>query len=204
VFSGATVFVDVGVQRDFWPDGRWPVLSAAEAAAVAALCGLARELDLRQGGVVCVHAPGDDLGGRPPHCEHGTAGVERPEACAPPRPVRLWTPASTGAPGGREHAEYVASGCRTPVAAAPVHRRAFEHLIAGCRDAVVFGATVEDAMAHAVDALLTRRVRVHVALDAAGTADADRAQRVVADWKRRMVDGTTAGEIARALRRAAN
>jgi nicotinamidase-related amidase len=204
VFPGATLFFDVGVQRDLWPGGRWPIVAPREAAEVAALFGLARELGIRQGGIVCAHAAGDELGGRPRHCERGTAGAERPEACLPVHPLRVSDAAEASPPpGDRGHAEYVASGCCTPVDAAPVHRRALDHLAAGIRDAVIFGALVEDHVAHAVDALLARRVRVHVALDAVGTADPEHAQRVVAVWKRRFVDGTTVAELARALRRAA-
>jgi hypothetical protein len=203
VFPAATLFLDVGVQRDLWPEGAWPVVAAGEAEAIATLFAVARELGIRQGGIVCAHAAGEDLGGRPAHAARATAGAGHPDDCLPARPIRLWEPdAPAVPPADRDHADYVTSGCQAPVEAAPVHGRVLDHLAAGVRDAVVFGAVVEDAMAHAVDALLARRVRVHVALDAAATADPERAQRVVAAWKRRFVDGTTVAEIARALRRA--
>jgi hypothetical protein len=202
VFPGATLFVDVGVQCDLWPGGRWPVVTAAEASRVADLFALAAELAIRQGGIVCAHAVGVDRGGRLAHCERETPGATRPDRCLPWRPARVWEDVATARPVGRAYAEYVTSGCLRPMDVAPAHRRVVDHLAAGVRDAVVFGATVEDQMAHAVEALLARRIRVHVALDAAGTADPARAQGVVATWKRRFVDGTTAGEVARQLRRA--
>ena len=70
------------------------------------------------------------------------------------------------------------------------------------RDAVVFGAGIEGGLDQAIRALLRRRIRTHVALDAAGAADDTAAQLVVAEWKRRGVDGTTVAMIARMLQRA--
>ncbi len=102
----------------------------------------------------------------------------------------------------REHALYVDSGCGCAPDGDVEHARAFNHLTAGVRDAVVFGAGVEGGLDQAVRALLRRRIRVHVALDAAGAADERAAQLIVADWKRLGVDGTTVGMIARMLRRS--
>jgi hypothetical protein len=48
-------------------------------------------------------------------------------------------------------------------------------------------------------ALLARRIRTHVALDASGAADEIAAQLVIADWKRRGVDVTTVAMVERML-----
>src|SRR6185369_15393023 len=93
------------------------------------------------------------------------------------------------------------SGCTSAIDDDGAWRAAFDHLTAGIRDAVVFGAGIEYALAHTVDALLRRRIRTHVALDAAAAADDAEAQRVVATWKRRGVDGATVATIARLLTR---
>ena len=77
-----------------------------------------------------------------------------------------------------------------------------DHLTAGIRDAVVFGAGLEHGIDRAVDALLRRRIRTHVVLDAAASADPDQAQRIIAGWKRRGVDGATAATVLRLLARA--
>ena len=180
----ATLFVDVCVQRDFWPDGAWPLVSAADAERIARLCALAAELGIRRHGVVCLHGPeGAAFGavGAPPHCLVGSPGVDRPDGVALPAP---------GPPTDS------ASGCG---AAPDVVARAFDRATAGIRDAVVFGAGVEFGVARTVDALVRRRIRTHVALDAVAAADADLAQQVVATWKRRGVDGATVATIERLL-----
>jgi len=177
----ATLFLDVCVQRDFWPNGAWPLVSSAEAEQMARLAALAGELGIRRGGIVCLHGASRPpaVPGAPLHCQLGLPGSARPDDAALP-PVNRTTDC--------------ASGCN----AAP-DAPAFERLAAGIRDAVVFGAGVEYGLARAVDALLRRRIRVHVALDAAAAADADAAQRVVAIWKRRGVDGATVATIRRLL-----
>ena len=176
----ATLFVDVCVQRDFWPDGAWPLVSPAEAAAIARLCALSAELGVRRHGIVCLHDV--DEPGVPWHCRTDLPGTGRPPA------VPLPPPSATDS----------ASGCT----AAPDDRsgRAFDRATAGIRDAVVFGAGIEYGIARAVDALLRRRIRTHVALDAAAVADAEVAQQIVATWKRRGVDGATVATIERLLR----
>jgi nicotinamidase-related amidase len=182
----ATLFVDVCVQRDCWPDGPWPLVSTAEAAAVARLCALAAELGIRRCGIVCLHADGA-LGGAaevPVHCMAGAIGSARPPDVSLPAP----DPATDSASGC----------CASPDDAADT-ARAFDRATAGIRDAVVFGAGVEYGIARAVDALLRRRIRTHVALDAAGARDADVAQRLVAAWKRRGVDGATVATVRRLL-----
>jgi hypothetical protein len=119
-------------------------------------------------------------------------------------PLQIWT-----AGGGndhtlaldRAHAVYVDGGCGQGPDDGPGRTRVFEHLTAGVRDAVVFGAGVEHGLSRAVDALLRRRIRTHVALDAVGTADEVLAQACVAGWKRRAVDGVTVEIVERMLRR---
>jgi hypothetical protein len=182
----ATLFLDVGVQRDLWPDGAWPLVSPAEAEQVARLLMLAIELDIRQGAIVCVHGCGRlaAVAGVPPHCETGLPGCDRPAGIALHR---------------RSDALDVASGCNATPDDAVDTARVFDRMTAGIRDAVVFGAGVEHGMSRAVDALLRRRIRTHVALDAAGAGDADLAQRIVAGWKRRGVDGATVATLHRLL-----
>jgi nicotinamidase-related amidase len=178
----ATLFVDVCVQRDFWPDGGWPLVSEAEAAAIARLCVLAAELGVRRHGIVCLHGVGASVaGGVPAHCAVGLPGSARPAAVALPPPSAT-ADSATGCEG-------------TPDDGPP-----FARAVAGIRDAVVFGAGVEYGVTRAVDALLRRRIRTHVALDAVAAADADVAQHVVAAWKRRGVDGATVATIERLLR----
>ena len=104
-------------------------------------------------------------------------------------------------PLDRELAIYLDSGCAAAVAVTPAHARAFAHLTSGVRNAVVFGAGTEHAMVRVVEALLARRIRTHVAIDAAGAADDVAAQLVVSDWKRRGVDVTTVAMIERMLQR---
>ncbi len=72
-------------------------------------------------------------------------------------------------------------------------------MIAGVRDAVVFGAGVEYGLDLAIAALLRRRVRTHVVLDAVGAADESAAQLVVARWKRAGADGLTVAVVERLL-----
>jgi nicotinamidase-related amidase len=223
---GATLFVAVCTQRDFWPGGAWPIVDDATAAHVAALVALATRFGVREGGVICRHPPtaprpagraatvhtggpglpgdaADATGGAlPAHCIAGSVGAEVAPGCAPSRP--LVVAAAGPAPAlDRSHAYWVANGCARSVDDDPAQRRVFDHLTAGVRDAVVFGAGVEYAMAYAVDALLARRVRTHVVLDAAAAVDGAAAQTVVAGWKRRGVDGATAATVARLLERPA-
>lgn len=181
----ATLFLDVCVQRDLWPGGAWPLVSPAEAEQVAQLLVLATELDVRQGAIVCVHGSGGPpaSAGAPPHCTVDLAG------CDPP----------PGIASLRRNAIVFASGCNASPDDAVDTARAFDRLAAGIRDAVVFGAGVEYGMTRVVDALLRRRIRTHVALDAAGAGDAEAAQAIVAGWKRRGVDGATVTTLRRLL-----
>jgi hypothetical protein len=206
---GATLFVDVAVQVDLWPDGSSPIMQPEQARNAVALFELARDLGVRQGGLVCRHDGGPSAApaapGLPPHCAGPDAGRRRPHGAIPVLPMWITTvdqTPGTEMPDDRRHAVYVDSGCGADPDATPERKRAFTHLTSGIRDAVVFGAGVEHGLDRAVDALLRRRVRVHVALDAAGAADEVAAQIVVAAWKRRGVDGTTVAMIARALRRS--
>ena len=202
---GATLFLDVGVQVDLWPDGSWPVMRAESAHNVAVLFALAGDLGVRQGGVVCRHDVTSDAApavGVPAHCAYAEAGRTRPEGGRPALPIRIVTADDVHGDQAldRAHAIYVDSGCGAAPDDGP-RARAFAHLANGVRDAVVFGAGVEYGVDRAVSALLRRRVRVHVALDAVGAVDEEAGQLVVAAWKRRGVDGTTIAMIARALRR---
>ena len=101
----------------------------------------------------------------------------------------------------RRHAYYVTTGCARPVDGEPKSRTVVDHLTAGVRDAVIFGAGVETALDYLVDALLRRRVRTHVVLDATAAVDPTRAQQVIESWKRRGVDGLTTATVARLLGR---
>jgi nicotinamidase-related amidase len=211
VLPGSTLFLDVCAQRDLWPGGAWPMVTVDEAGNVAELFTLAARLGVRQGGVVCLHAVDAAAppaavasAGVPLHCVAGTAGAERAPGCLPASPVRLAAVDTQGGPAlDRAHAYYVATGCAAAPDATPADRHVLDHLTAGVRDAVVFGAGIEHAMDHAVQALLRRRIRTHVVLDAAGAADATTAQRVIARWKRATVDGATTATIARLLTRTA-
>jgi hypothetical protein len=204
----ATLFLDVAVQSDLWPDGSSPLMRPEEARNALALFALAKGLDVRQGGVVCRHDASSDARpaiAMPPHCTGHDAGRVRPEGGTPALPMWIATAdaaSTTGMPLDRSHAIYVDSGCGMAPDETPERARAFTHLVSGIRDAVVFGAGVEHGLDEVVDALLRRRVRVHVALDAVGAVDEVAAQEVVASWKRRGVDGTTVAMIARALQRA--
>jgi nicotinamidase-related amidase len=204
MIPGSTLFLAVCAQRDFWPGGAWPLVDAAAAHTITELYALGAALGVRQGGICCRHTSDAPAHAGPPHCLAGTAGEASLPRCVPAASVLLVDPGATLAPAlDRAHAYCVASGCVAAVDAEPAGRLVFEHLAAGIRDAVVFGAGVELGIARAVDALLRRRVRTHVVLDAAAPADPAEAQQVIAEWKRRGVDGATASTIARLLRRAA-
>ena len=201
----STLFFDVCAQRDFWLGGAWPLVSAEEARNVAHLFALAAALHIRQGGIVCLHASAADAPATvPPHCLAGSPGAARASACVPPLPLAICPAATEDAPLplDRAHAFYVSSGCMAAPDASPQQRRVFDHLTAGVRDGVVFGAGIEYAMDRAIDGLLRRRVRAHVVLDAAGAADPSEAQRVIAAWKRRAVDGATTATVLHLLTRA--
>lgn len=202
---GATLFFDCCVQVELWSDGSWSLVPAEQAGDIERMFTLARDLPIRQGGIVCRHGPGQlpDLSGVPTHCQDDQTWAIRPSRCTPELPMRIVR--SDGAahdpPLDRSAALYLDSGCGARPDAVPIHARAFAHLIAGVRDAVVFGAGIEHAMARAIDALLDRRIRTHVALDASGAADEVAAQLVVAAWKRRGVDVTTVAMVERMLLR---
>jgi hypothetical protein len=219
MLPGSTLFFDVAVQRDCFPGGPWPLVTSEQAENVLALFRLAARFGIRQGGIVCMHADGEGApsagalavhaapaAGAPPHCRVGVEGVGRPPDCEPARPSRYWTLDTASAEVAaldRTHADYVGSGCGLPPDASATLARVVDHVTAGVRDAVVFGAGIEHAITLGVDALLRRRIRTHVAIDAAGTAAAEEAQRVIASWKRRMVDVTTTAMVARLLGRGA-
>ncbi len=205
MFPGATLFLDVCVQEELWPSGSWPLVDAEQAANVELLFGLARAWPIRQGGVMCRHTP-DGLTasvGMPPHCGEAETWSARPAACAPASPLRLVgsADADAGESLARGTAVYLDSGCATAPDGSAAHARAFALLTAGIRDAVVFGAGIEHGMARVIDALLSRRIRTHVAIDAAGAGDQVRAQVVVGEWKRRGIDVTTVAMIDRLLQR---
>lgn len=202
---GATLFFDCCVQEELWPDGSWPLVSASQASNVERLFALARDLPIRQGGILCCHLPGEARAhpDAPAHCRAGGTWWVRPPGCRPILPILI---ARSDArvddpPFDRTRGLYLDSGCAAPPDAAPGHSRAFAHLTAGVRDAVVFGAGIEHAMAHTIRLLLARRIRTHVALDAAGAADEIAAQLVVSDWKRQGVDVTTVAMVERMLLR---
>jgi len=199
LFAGSTLLLDVGTQGDLWPGGAWPLVDAEAAARIAELCALARELSIRHGGVVCRHEMSPP--GLPRHCGRGERGATRVADCAPALPVRIVDADTPPADLARSHALYLATGCQTAVDAAPAPRAAFDVLTAGVRDAVVCGAGLELGVAHVVEALLARRVRTHLALDATAVVDAVCAQEMLARWKRRLVDVATSATLARMLRR---
>jgi nicotinamidase-related amidase len=200
---GSTLFLDVGAQRDFSAGGAWPLLSGTEVGNMASLFDLAADLGIRQGGSVCLHrrAGSAESAPGPRHCLHGSPGAERLPSCRPALPVALCDAEASGDRPAldREHAFYVGSGCAAAPDAMPAHRRVFEHLTAGIRDAVVFGAGLEYGIDREVDALLRRRIRTHVVLDAAAAADPSEAQIVIARWKHRGVDGVTTATLRRLL-----
>jgi nicotinamidase-related amidase len=201
MLPGSTLFFDACTQRDFWPGGAWPLVDQETARNVATLFALAASLGIRQGGVCCAHPP--DLAtpsGDPRHCVVGADGTARAPGCAPARPMAITVPAERAVLAlDRTHAYYVTTGCLRAADAEPGDRIVIDHLTAGVRDAVVFGAGVETALDHVVDALLRRRVRTHVVLDAVGALDPARAQQVIESWKRRGVDGLTTATVARLL-----
>ena len=216
MLPGATLFVAVCTQRDFWPGGAAALVDDATAVNVATLVGVAGRLRIRTGGICCVHDswPRGSAPDRTSvssvtapalaaHCLAGTAGADIAPGCAPAPPVIVVAAGSVAPALDRAHAYYVASGCGAGVDAGALHTRVFDHLAAGVGDAVVFGAGVEYGLAHAVDALLRRRVRTHVPLDAAAAVDDAAAQLVMADWKRRGVDVATTATLIRLLERTA-
>ncbi len=129
------------------------------------------------------------------------AADRRPDGCAPRLPLRVHGAGVDDGPLERTHAIYVASGCGADPDHAPARAEALGFLTSGVRDAVVFGAGVEAGLAHAVDLLLRRRIRTHVALDAVGAIDPIAAQQTIGGWKRRGVDGATVDTIERLLSR---
>ncbi len=193
--AAATLFLDVCVQPDLWPGGRWPLLNADQARNVVRLFALASANAVRQGGIVCRHTGGSAEA----HCRTPGAATARPVGCVPALPMRVATSDDVDAALDRATATYVDSGCLDAPDATPSGAQAFRYVIAGVRDAVVFGAGVELGVDRVVEALLQRRIRTHVVLDAVGTADEIRAQAVVAGWKRRGVDGVTAAIVERLL-----
>ncbi|TMA78457.1 MAG: hypothetical protein E6J72_13990 [Deltaproteobacteria bacterium] len=216
MLPGATLFVAVCTQRDFWPGGAAALVDGATAANVATLVGVGARLRIRTGGICCLHdswprgsAPdrtsvaSTTAPALATHCLVGTAGADFAPGGAPALPVIVVAAGSVAPALDRVHAYYVASGCDAGVDAGTLHARVFDHLAAGVRDAVVFGAGVEYGLAHAVDALLHRRVRTHVSLDAAAAVDDAAAQLVIADWKRRGVDVATTATLIRLLERTA-
>ncbi len=201
MFAGSTLFVDVCVQRDFWPGGSWPLVDAATARHVASLFAVAARLGIRQGGVCCAHGPAETPAGAPRHCIVGSDGAGRAPDCTPCGTVVVAAPNDDDRALTLDRASvyYLGSGCVLPIDTEPTGRAIVEHLTAGIRDAVVFGVGIETALDHVVDALLRRRLRTHVVLDAAVAADATRAQQVIDGWKRRGVDGLTTATVHRLL-----
>jgi hypothetical protein len=200
VTPGATLILDVGTQRDLWPGGCWPLLGKFEAERAVYLCHLAGVLGVRSGGVYCAH--GETVAGLPPHCVTASDGAARCERCPPARPEQVWAPALPSPTLDRNHAVYLTTGCSEAVDREPGSRAVFDHLTAGVRDAVVFGAGLELGVARVVEALLARRIRTHLALDASGAVDDAAAQTVLAGWKRRTLDVVTTATVERLLRRA--
>lgn len=205
MYPAATLFFDLCVQAQLWPGAAWPLIRADHVANVDRMFAMARVLPVRQGGVMCCHAPSgvEAIAAAPSHCSDAGTALVRPPACDPVLPiqVRCATDAPEMAePLDRAWAIYVDSGCaqRPDVAG---HAHVFDHLLSGVRDAVIFGAGIEYGMARAVEALLSRRIRTHLALDASGAADEVAAQAIVATWKRQGVDVTTVAMIDRMLTR---
>ncbi|MCC6848284.1 MAG: hypothetical protein IT294_07255 [Deltaproteobacteria bacterium] len=185
MFPAATLFLDVCVQRELWIGGSWPLVGAEAAQNVLRLLEIAGPSAVRRGRVLCRHGPDGYVAaaGAPVHGLDQEAGV-LPDG-APPIAV-----------GG----EVVESGCgMAPDQGA--HAGSFLRMTSGIRDAVVFGAGIEHGIAHVAAALLRRRIRTHLAIDASGTADEVAAQVVVGALKRRGADVATVDVIARLLRR---
>jgi hypothetical protein len=185
MFPAATLFLDVCVQRDLWPGGTWPLMTAEAGRNVGRVLALAAAMPVRSGSVCCRHDGGAEAAaaGSPAHCLGPDAGA---------RPVDY--------PPLAVHCQIVESGCGV----APderEHALAFRRMTSGIRDAVVFGAGLEYALAHAMAALLRSRIRTHLVMDAAGAADDVAAQLVVADLKRRGVDVVTVDVVARLFSR---
>ena len=184
MFPAATLVVDVCVQVDFWPGGAWPLVDAQVAENVTRLFGAVATLPVRRGGVACRHErqPGSSVDVRAPlHCEVARAMGRPPEILA------------------RDPTEHVfETGCGLSLDNPP-HRARFLDLVAGIRDAVVFGAGLEYGVAHVVEALLGRRVRTHLVIDAIGSASDVDAQVMMARWKRRGVDVVTVQGVERLL-----
>jgi len=201
----ATLFLDVCVQSQLWPEGVWRLVSGAQALDIARLFAIAAAFGVRQGGVVCRHvsASAEPVCGAPVHCRSAESANARPVGCLSTLPMQVWAAdveSNSVMTLDRAHAVYVDSGCGLAPDGDPCRARAFEHLTAGVRDAVVFGAGVEHGVDRVVDGLLRRRIRTHVALDAVGTADEILAQTIAAAWKRRGVDGITVETLERMLK----
>ena len=199
MFARATIFFDVGVQRDLWPGGAWPLITQPEAERVRRLLAVADASAVRQASVICCHGAADaGIEGAPRHCWSGEPGGERPEECRGALARVVITAGSAGSPDD-PRACALASGCAGALDRGGRWSVAFDRLVGGVRDAVVFGAGLELGVDRVVRGLLARRVRTHVVLDAAGAVDAVAAQEVIAAWKRAGVDGTTVAMIERQL-----
>lgn len=193
------MFLDVCVQRDLAPGGAWPLTTAEEMAGIATLFAIARELEIRQGGIVCKHSSASsDV---PAHCRTATSGCERPPGCVPRLPVQVCEEGASADALDRRYALYLPSGCGEAPDAVPYAARTFDRMLAGIRDVVLFGAGIEYGMDRVAGALLRRRVRTHVVLDAAGAGDGAASQLIIAQWKRRAIDGATVETIRRLLAR---
>lgn len=204
MYPAATLFFDVCVQNELWPGGSWPLVSHDQRRSIERMFALGGSLSIRQGGIVCRHGPGGPppLPDTPPHCRDESTWSARPLLCAPVLPAWIETSdeAAEEPPLDRSVALYLDSGCALRPDAGGAYGRFFAHMTAGIRDAVVFGAGLEHGMARVIEALLARRIRTHVVLDASGAADEVAAQLVVAVWKRQGVDVTTEAMIERLLR----
>lgn len=204
----STLFFDIAAQRDLWPGGAWPLVDDSTRENIERLFAIAARLHVRQGGVMCLH---DDVaaardGIAAPHCLLGTHGADRAAECEPVLPPRVWhaTAAELDADSlDRSHTDYLASGCAAAPDSRPGLTRVLAHVTAGILDVVVFGAAIELAMDRAVQALLRRRIRTHVVLDASSAVTAESAQQVISVWKRGTVDVTTTATIERLLLRNA-
>lgn len=205
MYPAATAFLDVCVQADLWTRGAWPLVNDGQAASIVRLFAMAARFEVRQGGVICRHGEGgvSAVAATAVHCGESRSAYDRPPGCMPSRPIEITgddSPELTAtATDLRTHAIYVDSGCALRPDAGRGRAHAFDRLVAGVRDAVVFGAGVEYGIDRVVAALLDRRIRTHVALDAVGSADDSRAQMVVAQWKRWGVDGVTVEVLERLL-----